>query len=60
VLTIGVNKYWSKHTLKWTTDLGFGFDEVSAVYSSSGAGWRTDTAGEDGQMVLRSQVQLLF
>ena len=60
VLTIGVNRYWSKHALKWTTDLGFAFNEVSSAFSSSGTGWRTDTAGEDGQMVLRSQIQLLF
>ena len=60
VLTLGVNRYWSHHSLKWTTDIGFAFDEVSSAYSSSGSGWRTDTAGEDGQIVLRSQVQLLF
>lgn len=60
VLTIGVNRYWSKHSLKWTTDLGFAFNEVSSAFSSDGTGWRTDTTGQDGQMVLRSQIQLLF
>lgn len=60
VITVGVNKYWQKHGLKWTTDVGFGLDEVSAPFSSSGVGWRTDPTDEDGQIVIRSQLQLLF
>lgn len=59
-ITVGVNRYWKKHNLKWTTDLGFGLDEVNPVFSSSGAGWRGDPADEDGQVVFRSQLQLLF
>jgi hypothetical protein len=60
VVTIGVNRYWSKHSLKWTTDIGFALDEIHDDWDSSGAGWREDGAGEDGQVVLRSQFQLLF
>lgn len=60
VITIGVNRYFSSHSLKWTTDIGFGINEVSSAFSSDGTGWRTDTAGEDSQMVIRSQMQLLF
>lgn len=60
VITVGVNKYFAGHNAKWTTDLGFGLDEVGGAWSSSGAGWLSDTAGEDGQIVLRTQFQLLF
>jgi hypothetical protein len=60
VITLGVNKYWDKHNLKWQTDIGFGLDDVSSVWASSGAGWRTDAADEDGQVVFRTQFQLLF
>lgn len=60
VLTFGVTKYWDKHNLKWTTDIGFGLNEVYTTFASDGAGWRADSAGQDGQVVIRSQFQLLF
>lgn len=60
VITIGVNKYWNKHNLKWQTDLGFGLNEVNTVFASDSSGWRADPSGEDGQVVLRTQIQLLF
>ena len=60
VLTMGVNRYLSKHTLKWTTDVGVAFDEISSPWASDSAGWRTDGSGRDGQVVVRSQLQLLF
>lgn len=60
VITIGVNKFWYKHGLKWTTDLGFGLNEVNAAWGGAGRGWRGDTVDEDGQIVLRSQLHLLF
>lgn len=60
VITAGVNRYYAKHALKWQTDIGFGLDQINSVWSSSGAGWRTDPTGEDGQLVIRSQFQLLF
>lgn len=60
VFTVGVNKYWNRHGLKWTTDVGFGFDEVSALVGTGGTGWRPDPTDEDGQIVIRSQLQLLF
>jgi hypothetical protein len=60
IVTIGATRYWNKHGLKWTTDLGFALDEVDANWGAAGRGFRTDAAGEDGQMVIRSQVQLLF
>ncbi|MHC5003762.1 MAG: porin [Planctomycetota bacterium] len=60
VITFGFNRYWAKHGLKWTTDFGYGLDAVSSAWDSSGAGWRDDPADEDGQIVIRSQFQLLF
>lgn len=60
VITFGVNRFWAKHALKWTTDIGFGLNEIAEPFSASGAGWRADKTGEDGQIVVRSQMQLLF
>ena len=60
VVTVGWNHYFHKHNLKWTTDIGVGFDEVSSPFASSGAGWRADAPGEDTQIVFRTQLQLLW
>jgi hypothetical protein len=58
--TVGVTKYFSGSNLKWSTDVGYGFDTVSVEWADAGAGWRPDAAGEDGQIVVRSQFQLMF
>jgi hypothetical protein len=58
LVTIGVNRYWAQHGLKWTTDVGFGIDTVPAT--STITGWREDSVDEDGQIVVRTQLQLLF
>jgi hypothetical protein len=60
VVTLGVNKYFAKHTLKWQNDLGFALDEVDAAWATDSAGWRADGVDQDGQIVFRSQFQLLF
>ncbi|HRP63092.1 MAG TPA: hypothetical protein PK400_07365, partial [Phycisphaerales bacterium] len=62
VITVGVNKYFSKHAVKWTTDVGYGINEVDPFWGSrgAGAGWRSDAAGDKGQIVIRSQLQLVF
>lgn len=62
VLTVGVNKYFSGHQLKWTTDIGVGFDPVTSDWATSGAGYTADepTSNQDGQVVIRTQMQLLF
>lgn len=60
VVTVGVNRYWSKHNLKWTTDLGFGLNEVAGERATTGAGYQTDALDEGGQVVFRTQMQLLF
>jgi hypothetical protein len=60
VFTVGATKSWAKHSLIWQTDIGYAFNNVSSSWSSTGAGWRTDAPDTDGQIVLRSQIQLVF
>ena len=60
VLTFGINRYFSGHNVKWTTDLGYAFDRVEFFAADDMAGWRSDTGGDDGQLVFRTQLQLAF
>ncbi len=60
VITAGLNWYFAKNNAKWTTDVGYSFNRISPVWASSGVGYLTDAPGEDGQIVVRSQFQLLF
>lgn len=60
VITVGGNYYVSGHRLKLSADVGYATDPIPSTFSSNMAGWRTDAAGRDGQVVARSQVQLLF
>ena len=63
-LTLGVTKYWDRHNLKWTTDVGVAFDAVDLLWVSTPdanlTGWRADVPDEDTQVVVRTQLQLLF
>ena len=71
VFRAGIN-YWptaGSNNVKWTSDIAWAQDSLaegtgsgisSAAWTSPGTGWRQDTANEDGQMVLRTQLQLLF
>ena len=60
VITFGFNKYWDRHNLKWQTDVGYGLNPVDAAWAQESAGYRADAPGQDGQIVVRSQLQLLF
>jgi hypothetical protein len=60
IYTIGVTRYFNRHGLKWTTDVGFAMDAVDAAWGGASRGWRADAAGEDDQVVIRSQLQMLF
>lgn len=70
VVTVGFNCWpTGSGALKWTADFGYAFDSIadgdggsgtSGDWTSSGNGWRSDVAGEDGQMVIRTQLQVLF
>jgi len=67
-ITVGFNKWLAGENVKWTSDVGFSFSTINdggeaaphAGYASSGNGWRPDNAGESGQWLIRSQLQLLF
>ena len=71
VLTIGCNRYFAGQAIKWTTDFGYAFNAISPMFGSGTGGgglgpggvftgWRTDTPGEDGQFMIRSQLQFVF
>jgi hypothetical protein len=49
ILTVGFNRYYAKHTLKWTTDLGYAFDAVpSNQLGIHPSGHRRRSGGGDG------------
>jgi len=60
VLTVGFNRYFPGNHVKWSTDIGYGFQPVDSFWAQSSVGWRADEAGESGQIVIRSQLQLTF
>ncbi len=59
-ITGGFNAYFNEHRVKLTMDVGYGLNEVTDFWSSSATGWRTDDAGQNGQIVVRGQLQVLF
>jgi hypothetical protein len=69
IVQVGVNYYLHGQNVKWTTDIGYSFNELPATYfnmvqgglnnvGSALTGWTQD--GGDGQWLVRSQVQLAF
>lgn len=66
ILTFGVNYYFAGHNAKWTTDIGIANDAVQNGGINGNpdnvTGWRSDntTNDEDGQTVIRTQLQILF
>lgn len=58
VLTVGVNWYFAKNAAKFTTDVGFSFEDFDSFYANSGAGWLVGY--NETQFVWRAQFQLLF
>lgn len=58
IVTVGITRFFSGHNAKWTTDIGIGLDPVP--FDVPVTGWRVDSAGEDGQIVIRSQFQMVF
>jgi hypothetical protein len=63
--TIGANWYLSGKNVKWTTDFGVSWNPVTfqtGIYGQdiAGANYRTEGANGGGQLVIRSQIQLLF
>jgi hypothetical protein len=71
IMTVGLNWYFAGHNAKWTTDIGYAFDQVPTAGGLVGGGvhedgnisnWRGDepVTGDDGQIVFRTQWQILF
>ncbi len=68
LLTAGVNYYFAKHQIKVSCDVGYSFNPLNRVrvgsntygWSNDYTGWRADASDSDGQVVVRSMVQLLF
>lgn len=59
-ITAGLAHYFDGHDIKLIADVGYGLDPVPDAYASSSAGWAADAPGEDGQVVVRTQLQLAF
>jgi hypothetical protein len=59
-VTAGVAQYLDGHDLKLIADVGYGLEPVPDAFSSTSAGWAADAPGQDGQIVIRAQLQLVF
>jgi hypothetical protein len=57
LLTAGLVWYLDGQDLKWTTDMGVNFTDLSPAWYDPVAGWRVS---EDGEFVFRSSFQLMF
>lgn len=60
ILTGGVNYFISGHQAKLTADIGYAFKEMDVAGVAGQTGWRNDGGSDDGQIVIRTQLQLLF
>ncbi|MHC4651930.1 MAG: porin [Planctomycetota bacterium] len=71
IVSIGVNKYFADHHAKWTTEIGFALEPVLGNDEAAGisdgepgafplAGWQIDPDNEDGQITIKTQIQIVF
>jgi hypothetical protein len=60
VATAGINVFFADHAARWTLDLSYAFEPVNTIWASSFAGFLPDAAGQEGQVVVRTQLQLTF
>ncbi|MEM7227536.1 MAG: hypothetical protein AAF432_01850 [Planctomycetota bacterium] len=61
LLTVGINSYYYGHNLKSTVDIGYAFDELtSGGFTTGSLDYVPTAADEDGELVIRGQLQLLF
>ncbi len=58
IVTVGATNYFAGYNVKWTTDIGYGLDAVP--FGVPITNWRNDSSGNNGQVVIRSQLQLAF
>ncbi|MGH7289860.1 MAG: hypothetical protein ACREJT_01525, partial [Myxococcota bacterium] len=60
LITLGTNYYFAKQSLKFSADVGYAIDGVPSFFSSPDeSGWQGSVADDD-QLVLRTQMQLMF
>jgi len=62
VMTVGFNKYYHGQNVRWASDLGYSYNNMNATWTldNAWANWQNDSAGNDGQMLIRTQLQLMF
>ena len=62
ILTVGFNKYYHGQNVRWSTDFGYSFNNLNAAWTGQSAftNWQTDGANQDGQALVRTQLQLMF
>ena len=60
IVTFGFNYYIEGHDVKWTTDFGFSTTELGGIWTNELTGWRPVNQGDEPEVVVRSQIQLLF
>jgi len=62
IISAGFNKYFHGQNVRWATDVGYSYNTLGALWTGEAGftNWQTDAAGEDGQMLIRTQLQLMF
>ena len=60
VATVGTTWYIVSHDVILTTDVNYAFEPITPAINSSSRGFRPDASVEDGQIVVRSQFQIIF
>ncbi|MDY7108896.1 MAG: hypothetical protein SYC29_09700 [Planctomycetota bacterium] len=60
IVTPGVSRFFNRQGLKFTADVGYAFNEMDGAWGGASRGWRTDAIDEEGQLVLRTRLHLLF
>ena len=58
VFTAGVNYYAVNRAVKWTNQVGYAVEDVTAAWDTTNTGWVAGT--EEGEFVFTSQFQVLF
>lgn len=58
IASIGFNKFFKGHALKFTGELGYAFNPIASTWAK--AGWQEDAPDQDGQILARAELHLLF
>ncbi len=58
IVTAGFNYYFRRNSWKWTTDIVYALDQIPTSVGATGL--LADGAGEDGQLALRTQMQVVI